>query len=78
MTKTRGVNVTRRGEDWAVVRDGAGRASRLFETQREAIDYGRDIARTQQTELRIQDRNNRWRDSDSYGGDPAPPIDTKH
>ncbi len=78
MAKKPAVNVTRRGEDWAVVRDGAGRANRLFDTQREAIDYGRNIARNQQTELRIQDRNHQWRDSDSYGGDPAPPIDKKH
>jgi hypothetical protein len=61
-----------------VIRDNAGRASRLFDTQREAIDYGRNVARNEQAEMRIQDRNHRWRDSDSYGGDPAPPIDKEH
>jgi hypothetical protein len=78
MARNRGVNVTRRGEGWAVVRDGAQRANQLFEIQREAIAYGRDLARGEQTELRIQGADGRWRDSDSFGNDPAPPIDRKH
>lgn len=72
------VNVVRRGDNWAVVRDGAVRSNRVFPTQQEAISFGRPIAQREQTELRIQDRQGRWRDSDSYGGDPAPPIDEKH
>ncbi len=78
MAKKRGVNVTRRGADWAVVRDGAQDPDRLFDTQREAIGYGRNIARREETELRIQGRDGRWRDGDSFGNDPAPPIDRKH
>ena len=62
--------MVRRGGDWAVVRDGADRASRVFPTQREAIDYGHPIAQRDETEMRIQDRHGRWRDSDSYGGIP--------
>jgi hypothetical protein len=76
--KSPGVNVVRRGDGWAVIRDGAERASRLFDTQREAIQHGRPIAQRNETELRIQDVNGRWRDSDSYGHDPAPPIDQNH
>jgi hypothetical protein len=76
--KAPGVNVVRHGEQWAVRRDGASRASRVFETQREAVEYGRPIARRDKTELRIQDRRGQWRDSDSYGPDPAPPIDREH
>ena len=78
MTKQRGVNVVRRGGQWAVVRDNAERASGVFGTQREAIDRGREIARNEQAELRIQGQDGRWRDSDSYGHDPAPPIDRRH
>ena len=77
-TKKPGVNVVPRGDDRAVVRDGADRASRVFPTQREVIHDGCPIAQRNETELRIQDRRGRWRDSDSYGGDPAPPIDEKH
>ncbi len=76
--KNPGVNVVRHGDDWVVRRDGGQRASRIFDTQREAIDYGRPIARRDETELRIQDVNARWRDSDSYCPDPAPPIDKSH
>lgn len=77
-TKAPGVNVVRHGDDWAVRRDNAGRVSKVFDTQHEAIAYGRPIAQREQTELRIQDRHGDWRDSDSFGGDPAPPIDKKH
>ena len=76
--KNPGVNVIRHGDKWAVRRDNAERASRVFGTQREAIDYAQPIAQRDETELRIQDRHGRWRDSDSYGGDPAPPIDREH
>jgi hypothetical protein len=78
MAKNPGVNVVRRGDRWAVVRDNADRASGVFDTQGEAIDRGRQIARNDQTELRIQGQDGRWRDSDSYGNDPHPPIDRKH
>lgn len=73
--KKPGVNIVTHPDGWAVRRDSPGRASRVFPTQREAIEYGRPIARRDQTELRIQDRNSRWRDTDSYGGDSMPPLD---
>jgi uncharacterized protein YdaT len=76
--KSKGVNVVRHGDDWAVRRDGANRVTRVFDTQKQAIDFARPIARQDQTELRIQDRHGNWRDSDSYGNDPVPPVDTKH
>lgn len=78
MAKKPGVNVVRRGDQWAIVRDNAERATAITDTQREAIERAREIARRDQTELRIQGENGRWRDSDSYGNDPAPPIDRQH
>ncbi|MGC4104899.1 MAG: DUF2188 domain-containing protein [Thermomicrobiales bacterium] len=76
--KKPGVNVVTHPDGWAVRRDNATRASRVFSTQQAAIDYGRPIAQRDETELRIQDRHSRWRDSDSYGNDPVPPIDQQH
>lgn len=76
--KKPGVNVVTHPDGWAVRRDNATRASRIFPTQQAAIDFGRPIAQRDETELRIQDRRSRWRDSDSYGNDPAPPIDQQH
>lgn len=76
--RSSGVNVVKHDSHWAVRRDGAQRASRVFETQKEAIDYGRSIARRAGAELRIQDAQGRWREAESYGSDPFPPRDTKH
>jgi hypothetical protein len=72
------VHVTHRASgQWAVVSEGASRASGLYDTQGRAIDAGRDIARNHRSELVIHDRENRIRDSDSYGNDSCPPHDKK-
>lgn len=72
------VHVTRRaGGQWAVVSEGASRASGLYETQGRAIDAGRSIARNHRSELVIHDRENHIRDKDSYGNDRCPPHDKR-
>lgn len=76
--KNPGVNVVRHGDGWAVRRDGAQRVSKTFETQQDAIAHGRPIAQREETEFRVQNTRGRWRESDSYGNDPAPPIDREH
>lgn len=70
-----GVNVFKRDSNWAVRRDGAQRASRVFALQKDAIDYGRVIARRSGAQLRIQDAQGRLRDAENYGSDPFPPSD---
>ena len=62
---------------WQVKREGASKATKSFNTQQEAINYARDIAKNQQSELIIHRRNGTIRDKDSYGNDPCPPKDTK-
>ena len=62
---------------WQVKREGASKATKSFYTQQEAINYARDIAKNQQSELIIHRRNGTIRDKDSYGNDPCPPKDTK-
>lgn len=52
---------------WQLKRENAVRATKTFDTQKEAIAYGRDIAIRQQSELVIHDRHGRIRDKDSYG-----------
>lgn len=59
--------------EWSVKRAGAERASRRFDTQQAAIDYGRKLARNDKVELLIHGRNGRIRARDSYGNDPFPP-----
>ena len=69
----RGQHVVPRDGKWAVRKTGANRVTRSFETQREAIEAARDIARNQRTELYIHGRDGRIRERDSYGKDPFPP-----
>lgn len=61
--------VVRHGKDWASIKAGATRVSRIFKTQAEAIAYTRPIARDEGVELRIQDRNGQFRQCDSHGHD---------
>ncbi|MCD7059111.1 DUF2188 domain-containing protein [Pelagibacterium xiamenense] len=65
--------VVRNGTNWGVRGEGNARLTRTFETQREAIEHGREIARSQGSELRIQGRDARFREAWSYGNDPFPP-----
>lgn len=58
---------------WGVRGEGNDRLTAEFRTQREAIERGRDIARNQESELRIQGEDGRFREAWSYGSDPYPP-----
>ena len=58
------------GEGWAVKKGGATRASRVFETKKAAVDYGREVSRRQRSELVLHDREGSIRNADSHGNDP--------
>lgn len=58
---------------WDVKRGGGDRASGHFDTKQEAVDYGRQVSRNQETELRIHNKDGRIGQSDSHGHDPNPP-----
>jgi hypothetical protein len=60
-------------EGWAVKPAGGDRASSVHQTQHEAIERGREIARNQGTELFIHGRDGKIRARDSHGNDPYPP-----
>jgi hypothetical protein len=62
---------------WAVKNSGAVRASRTFDTQAEAITYGRNVAKSAHTELYIHGRDGTIKNKNSYGNDPFPPKDKK-
>ena len=66
-------HVVPRNGQWAVVGAGNGRATSIHNTQQDAIDTAREIARNQETELLIHGRNGKIRERDSYGNDPHPP-----
>jgi len=60
-------------DGWAVKPEGGERASSVHDTQAEAIERARDIARNQGSELLIHGRDGRIRERDSHGNDPFPP-----
>ena len=53
------------------------RASKTFDTQQQAVDYGRTAAKKVGTELYIHGRDGTIKDKRSYGNDPMPPRDKK-
>lgn len=61
------------GDEWGVRGEGNSRLTGRFETQREAIDAGREIAQNQNSELFIHRQNGQIRERNSYGNDPFPP-----
>lgn len=63
---------------WQVKRENSTKATKTFDTQKDAISYGRDIAKNQGSELVIHGRNGQIRDKDSFGNDPYPPKDARH
>ncbi|EZP67338.1 DUF2188 domain-containing protein [Rhizorhapis sp.] len=65
--------VVRRGDGWGVRGEGNSRLTASYDTQRQAIERGREIARNQGSELRIQGSDAKFREAWSYGNDPFPP-----
>ena len=60
-------------DGWAVRGAGNQRATSVHNTQQQAIDAGREIARNQSSELVIHRPDGRIRDKDSHGNDRFPP-----
>jgi len=73
MTKSQHV-VPNRDGGWAVRKDGAYKASRVFPRQREALQYAREIARRDGAELYVHRGDGTISERDSYREDPAPPV----
>ena len=65
-------HVVPRGAKWAVRKTGAEKVTRRFDTQQEAINAARGIARSQWCEVFIHGRADRIRERDSCGSDPVP------
>lgn len=66
-------HVVKHSDGWAVKGAGNEKATRVKETQQEAIDVAKQIAKNQQSEMFIHGRNGKIRERNSYGNDPFPP-----
>lgn len=62
---------------WSVKRAGSTKSPQKFHTQREAINYGRQISKNKEAELFIHRTDGSIRSCTSYGHDPCPPKDKR-
>lgn len=67
-------------DQWKAQREGAERASRIFDTQREAENYGRNALQNNNGgELITQGQDGQIRSKDTINSpDPIPPKDREH
>ncbi|WP_096552175.1 DUF2188 domain-containing protein [Ureibacillus thermosphaericus] len=61
------------GGGYQVKGAGNSRATKIFDTQREAISFAKTIAQNQKSELFIHNRRGQIRERNSYGNDSYPP-----
>lgn len=66
-------HVVRYPDGWAGKGEGSSRVTSVHDTQQQAINAAREIARRQQAELFIHRPDGQIRDKDSYGPDNCPP-----
>lgn len=55
---------------WSVRREGSDRAQRVFNTQKEAIEYARNLSKKERNDLIVHSKNGRIQSKNSYGNDP--------
>ena len=67
--------VTPHDDKWAVKGAGNSKATKIFDKKSDAVDFGKQIAKNQHSELIGQDKHGRINLKNSYGNDPFPPKD---
>lgn len=67
--------VSPRGDKWAVHAEGSSRDTKHFDKKADALEYARQIAQKQGSELIAQKKNGQINRKDSFGNDPFPPKD---
>ena len=71
MAKGKNQHVTKHEDGWQVKGAGNQKATKVTETQKEAINIAREIAKNQSSELIIHGKNGQIRQKDSQGNDPS-------
>lgn len=67
--------VPNKNDGWSVRKSGSSRASKVFDTKKDAIDYAKGQAKKEKSELYIHKKDGTISDKNSYGNDPCPPKD---
>jgi hypothetical protein len=66
-------HVVKHPDGWAVKGAGNSKATKVVKTQLEAVNYAREIAMNQKSEMLIHGRKGQIREKNSYGPDEYPP-----
>lgn len=66
-------HVVKHSDGWAVKGAGNQKATRVTDTQKEAIEIAKGIAQNKNSEMLIHGKDGRIRERNSYGNDPFPP-----
>lgn len=66
-------HVVPHNDGWGVKGAGNTRITKTADTQKQAIEIAKEIAKNQKSEVVIHRPNGEIRDKDSYGNDPFPP-----
>lgn len=64
------IHVLPNGGKWAIKGEGNQKATKITDTQSEAIKFATEQAKNQKTELLIHGKDGRIREKNSYGNDP--------
>ncbi len=81
MSKSKNIknqHVVPKDGDWAVKAEHSKRASGIYDTQKEAYDQAREIAKNNDGEVLLHGRDGTIRARETYGVDPNPPKDKEH
>lgn len=77
MSKGKNQHVVKHPDGWAVKGEGNSKATKVTETQKQAIEAAEQIAKNQKSDTKIHGRDGKIRVGNSYGNDPHPPKDKK-
>ncbi len=73
MSVQKGQHVIPSKDGWKVKKSGASKATKILNTQGEAVEVAKKIVKNQKTELFIHKKNGQIRERNSYGNDSFPP-----
>jgi len=62
---------------WKMKRENSQKASKIFNTKIDAVDYSRNVAKNDKVEFAIHNKDGKISNKNSYGNDPYPPRDRK-
>ena len=77
MANGKNQHVVKHPEGWAVKGEGNSKATKITNTQEQAIKAAEKIARNQKSDTKIHGEDGKIRAGNSYGNDPCPPKDKK-